>query len=150
MDYLDELDGLYSLVYTREAMAFKRSAVRSRFSPPKVLKAIGFRYFFLFLRILGGICRPLEFCSNLMHSRGVVMARISVRNVQKSTVEEYFRLIMTSHFRIASNDGAVSFYRLPHNMAPRTEASGSSRWRRRKQYPRCRTVVPEKQRRQHG
>ena len=32
-----------------EPMAFKRSAVRSRLSPPKVLKTIGFQHFFIFL-----------------------------------------------------------------------------------------------------
>ena len=49
MDYLDEIDGLYSLVYTREAMAFKRSAVRSRLSPPKNLEIERFRGFSWFI-----------------------------------------------------------------------------------------------------
>ena len=45
MDYLDEIDGLYSLVYTREAMAFKRSAVRSRLSPPGSPEIVRFQDF---------------------------------------------------------------------------------------------------------
>ena len=77
-------------------MAFKRSAVRSRLSPPKVLKTNGFQHFFLFRCFFGWIFRPLEYSANLSHSRGVVMARISMRNVQKSPVSEYFDLFLLS------------------------------------------------------
>ena len=81
---------------TSGAMAFKRSAVRSRLSPPKVLKTIGFQHFFIFRCLFGWIFRPLEYSANLSHSRGVVMARISMRNVQKSPVSEYFDLFLLS------------------------------------------------------
>jgi hypothetical protein len=93
-------------------MAFKRSAVRSRLSPPKVLKTIGFQHFFLFLRTFQGIFRPLEFGSNLMHSRGVVMARISMRNVQKSSVSEYFDLYLSSAAARGVKDKTLQTYRI--------------------------------------
>ena len=92
-------------------MAFKRSAVRSRLSPPKVLKTIGFQHFFLFLRTFEGIFRPLEFRSNLMHSRGVVMARISMRNVQKSSVSEYFDLYLSSAAARGVKDKTLQTYK---------------------------------------
>ena len=92
-------------------MAFKRSAVRSRLSPPKVLKTIGFQHFFLFLRTFRGIFRPLEFRSNLMHSRGVVMARISMRNVQKSSVSEYFDLYLSSAAARGVKDKTLQTYK---------------------------------------
>ena len=92
-------------------MAFKRSAVRSRLSPPKVLKTIGFQHFFLFLRTFQGIFRPLELRSNLKHSRGVVMARISMRNVQKSTVEEYFTLYLSSAAAKGVKDKTLETYK---------------------------------------
>ena len=62
----------------------------------KVLKTIGFQHFFLFHLLLGRDFRPLEYSANLSHSRGVVMARISMRNVQKSPVSEYFDLFLSS------------------------------------------------------
>ena len=92
-------------------MAFKRSAVRSRLSPPKVLKTIGFQHFFLFLRTFQGIFRPLELRSNLKHSRGVVMARISMRNVQKSSVSEYFDLYLSSAAARGVKDKTLQTYK---------------------------------------
>ena len=56
--------------------------------------------------------RPLEFRSNLMHSRGVVMARISMRNVQKSSVSEYFDLYLSS---AAARGVKDKLYRLTRN-----------------------------------
>ena len=40
-------------------MAFKRSAVRSRLSPPKDLKPIGFRSFAFFQSLLPTVCRAM-------------------------------------------------------------------------------------------
>ena len=57
----------------------------------KALKTIGFQGIFFFLCFFGWIFRPLEFSANLSHSRGVVMARISMRNVQKYTVSSYLQ-----------------------------------------------------------
>ena len=92
-------------------MAFKRSAVRSRLSPPKVLKTIGFQHFFLFRSFFGWIFRPLEYSANLSHSRGVVMARISMRNVQKSPVSEYFDLFLSSAAARGVKDKTLSTYK---------------------------------------
>ena len=92
-------------------MAFKRSAVRSRLSPPKVLKTIGFQHFFLFRCLFGWIFRPLEYSANLSHSRGVVMARISMRNVQKSPVSEYFDLFLSSAAARGVKDKTLSTYK---------------------------------------
>ena len=44
--YLEDLDNLETLDSSQLRMAFKRSAVRSRLSPPKALKTIGFQGFF--------------------------------------------------------------------------------------------------------
>ena len=92
-------------------MAFKRSAVRSRLSPPKVLKTIGFQHFFLFLLLFARDFRPLEYSANLSHSRGVVMARISMRNVQKSPVSEYFDLFLSSAAARGVKDKTLSTYK---------------------------------------
>ena len=111
LDYLDYKIHLYSFCPCMADMAFKRSAVRSRLSPPKVLKTIGFQHFFLFLRTFWRIFRPLEFSSNLMHSRGVVMARISMRNVQKSSVSEYFDLYLSSAAARGVKDKTLQTYK---------------------------------------
>ena len=47
-----------------------------------------------------------------MHSRGVVMARISMRNVQKSSVSEYFDLYLSS---AAARGVKDKLYRLTRN-----------------------------------
>ena len=105
-------------------MAFKRSAVRSRLSPPKVLKTIGFQHFFLFRCFFGWIFRPLEYSANLSHSRGVVMARISMRNVQKSPVSEYFDLFLSSAAARGVKDKTLSTYKQHfHSISKRLAAT---------------------------
>ena len=111
LDFIDYKIHWNSFCPRMAGMAFKRSAVRSRLSPPKVLKTIGFQHFFLFLWTFWRIFRPLEFGSNLMHSRGVVMARISMRNVQKSTVEEYFSLYLSSAAAKGVKDKTLETYK---------------------------------------
>ena len=111
LDFIDYKLHLYSFCSRMADMAFKRSAVRSRLSPPKVLKTIGFQHFFLFLLTFRGSFRPLEFRSNLMHSRGVVMARISMRNVQKSSVSVYFDLFLSSAAARGVKDKTLQTYK---------------------------------------
>ena len=48
LDYMYRLYQLYASCPWQKAMAFKRSAVRSRLSPPKVLKSYDFRTFSLY------------------------------------------------------------------------------------------------------
>ena len=55
--------------------------------------------------------RPLESQSKFNHSRGVVMARISMRNVQKSTVEEYFNLYLSSAAAKGVKDKTLETYK---------------------------------------
>ena len=53
LDYIDHLFRLYSFCLRMADMAFKRSAVRSRLSPPKTLKSKDFKAFFVFCMFLG-------------------------------------------------------------------------------------------------
>ena len=46
-----------------------------------------------------------------MHSRGVVMARISMRNVQKSSVSEYFDLYLSSAAARGVKDKTLQTYK---------------------------------------
>ena len=111
LDFIDYKIHWNSFCPRMVGMAFKRSAVRSRLYPPKVLKTIGFQHFFIFFRTFQGIFRPLELRSNMKHSRGVVMARISIRNVQKSTVEEYFSLYLSSAAARGVKDKTLQTYK---------------------------------------
>ena len=86
-------------------MAFKRSAVRFRISPPHEVnspKAQGFRdFFFCFLTFswfwsLAAKTNLLVFLWILKHSRGAIIARITMRKVQETKLSEVFRLYLAS------------------------------------------------------
>ena len=86
-----------------------------RFDPAylhqKPWKPMVFKAFSCFLLTFKPTFRPLEFRSNLKHSRGAVMARISMRNVQKSPVSEYFDLFLSSAAAIGEKDKTLSTYK---------------------------------------
>ena len=86
-----------------------------RFDPAylhqKCWKPMVFNTFFISSYFFARDYRPLEYSANLSLSRGVVMARISMRNVQKSPVSEYFDLFLSSVAARGVKDKTLSTYK---------------------------------------